>query len=216
MSALFPPAANTIVRVAALVLLAAPIIAVGTLYAYANSPLYTGQHDQIEQVIQFDHRHHVRDDGIDCRYCHSSVERSPYAGIPPTEVCMNCHAQVWNKSPLLDEVRARYFTDRAIAWNRVHRLPQFVYFNHSIHVNKGVGCVTCHGRVDRMALAEQVAPLTMGWCLDCHRNPAKHLRPVDLITEMSWEPAVNRDQLGKELMEKYDVHTRTNCTTCHR
>jgi hypothetical protein len=216
MSALFPPAWNTIVRVAALGLLAAPVIAVGALYVYAFSPLYTGQRDQIEQVIQFDHRHHVTDDGIDCRYCHSSVERSPYAGIPPTETCMNCHAQVWNKSPLLDEVRARYFTDRAIPWNRVHRLPNFVYFNHSIHVNKGVGCVTCHGRVDRMALVEQMAPLTMSWCLDCHRDPAKHLRPVDLITDMTWEPDVNRDQFGRELMTKYDVHTRTSCTTCHR
>jgi len=216
MSALFPPAANTIVRLGALVLLGAPVIAVGTLYAYAFSPLYSGQHDQIEQVIQFDHRHHVRDDGIDCRYCHSAVERSPYAGIPPTEVCMNCHAQVWNKSPPLDEVRARYFTDRAIAWNRVHRLPQFVYFNHSIHVNKGVGCVTCHGRVDRMSLVEQVAPLTMGWCLDCHRDPAKHLRPLELITEMTWQPPADGEQLGRELMEKFDVHTRTNCTTCHR
>ncbi len=216
MSALFPPASNTVVRALAIALLSAPVISVAALYVFAASPLYTGQHDQIEQVIQFDHRHHVFDDGIDCRYCHSSVERSPYAGIPSTGLCMNCHAQVWNKSPLLDEVRARYFTDRAIPWNRVHRLPKFVYFNHSIHVTKGVGCVTCHGRIDQMAQVEQVAPLTMGWCLDCHRDPTKHLRPIELITSMTWDSGLDRASLGRELMQKYDVRTRTSCSTCHR
>jgi hypothetical protein len=202
--------------VVVLVLLATPLIAVGTLYAYSYSPFYTGQYGQIQQVVQFDHRHHVWDDGIDCRYCHRSVEHSPSAGFPSTSVCMGCHEQIWNKSPLLDEVRARYFTDRAIPWSRVHRLPYFVYFNHSIHVNKGVGCVTCHGRVDRMAQVEQVAPLTMGWCLDCHRDPGSHLRPVQEVTNMTWDPTEDRQQLAQELMRKNDVHTRISCTTCHR
>ena len=216
MSALFPRSANTVVRVVVLVLLATPLIAVGALYVYAYSPLYTGQFSQVEQVIQFDHRHHVSDDGIDCRYCHRSVEVAPSAGIPSTSICMGCHEQIWNKSPLLDELRARYFTDRAIPWSRVHRLPDFVYFNHSIHVNKGVGCVSCHGRVDQMALVEQVAPLTMGWCLDCHRDPAAHLRPVQEITNMTWEPPSDRGQLALALMSQNQVQTRTNCTTCHR
>jgi len=216
MSALFPRSSNTVFRVVVLVLLATPLIAVGTLYAYSYSPLYTGQYSQIQQVVQFDHRHHVWDDGIDCRYCHQSVERSPSAGYPSTSVCMGCHEQIWNKSPLLDEVRARYFTDRAIPWSRVHRLPYFVYFNHSIHVNKGVGCVTCHGRVDRMAHVEQVAPLTMGWCVDCHRDPASQLRPVEEVTSMTWVPAGDRQQLAQELIQKNAVHTRISCTTCHR
>jgi hypothetical protein len=216
MSALFPRGSNTVFRVVLLGLFATPLLALGTLYAYTFSPYYTGQYSQVEQVIQFDHRHHVWDDGIDCRYCHQTVEQSPFAGIPSTSVCMGCHGQIWNKSPLLDEVRARYFSDRAIPWARVHRLPNFVYFNHSIHVKKGVGCVTCHGRVDQMALVEQVAPLTMSWCLDCHRDPAKHLRPLEEVTSMTWDPPDNREQLGRDLMKSHDVHTRTSCTTCHR
>jgi hypothetical protein len=216
MGALFPRSANTVVRLGALLLLATPLLVVGGLYVYSFSPLYTSQYSQVEQLIQFDHRHHVWDDGIDCRYCHRTVETSPYAGIPPTSICMTCHEQIWNKSPLLDEVRARYFSDRAIPWSRVHRLPDFVYFNHSIHVNKGIGCVSCHGRVDQMALVEQVAPLTMAWCLDCHRNPSSRLRPSEEITNMSWDPGPNRDQLASELTQKYQVSTRTNCTTCHR
>ena len=216
MSALFPPSSNTIFRVVAAALLSLPLIAVGAAYLFVESPYYTGQHDPVVQVVQFDHRHHVWDDGIDCRYCHQSVERSPSAGFPSTSVCMGCHEQIWNKSPLLDEVRARYFTDRAIPWSRVHRLPYFVYFNHSIHVNKGVGCVTCHGRVDRMAHVEQVAPLTMGWCLDCHRDPGSQLRPVEEVTNMTWVPAGDRQQLAQELIQKNAVHTRISCTTCHR
>jgi hypothetical protein len=129
---------------------------------------------------------------------------------------MNCHEQIWNKSPLLGELRARYFTAQPIPWNRVHRLPQFVYFNHAIHVNKGVGCVTCHGRVDQMAIVEQVSPLTMSWCLECHRNPARNLRPLQFITSMTWQPEGDREQLGSTLIQRYEVHTRTSCTTCHR
>jgi len=216
MSALFPPSSNTVFRVIASSLLAIPVIAVGAAYVYLESPYYTGQYDQVEQVIQFDHRHHVSDDGIDCRYCHGAVDHSPYAGVPSTSVCMNCHAQIWNKSPLLGELRARYFTAQPIPWNRVHRLPQFVYFNHAIHVNKGVGCVTCHGRVDQMAIVEQISPLTMSWCLECHRNPARNLRPLQFITSMTWQPEGDREQLGSTLIKRYEVHTRTSCTTCHR
>ena len=158
----------------------------------------------------------MKDDLIDCRYCHSSVEKAASAGIPPTELCLNCHAQVWNKSPLLDVVRASWFQNQPIVWTRVHNLPDFVYFNHAIHVSKGVGCVECHGRVDRMPVIQQVAPLTMGWCLDCHRNPAPRLRPVEEITNMDWKPEGDPVALGQELVKKYDVKPRVTCYTCHR
>jgi formate-dependent nitrite reductase cytochrome c552 subunit len=188
----------------------------GALFVYARAPAGTGQAEEIVQPLEFDHRHHVADDGIDCRYCHTSVERAASAGIPSTALCMNCHSQVWNRSPRLEPVRESYFTRQPIAWTRVHRLPDFVYFNHSIHVNKGIGCETCHGRVDEMPAIQQVAPLTMGWCLECHRNPAPNLRPVEEVTTMGWVARGDKDALAKELMKKNDVHTRTSCTTCHR
>jgi hypothetical protein len=189
---------------------------VGGLMLYWRTPFGTGQQEQVAQPVQFDHRHHVQDDLIDCRYCHSSVDKAPSAGIPPTELCLNCHSQVWNKSALLDLVRASWFQGRPISWIRVHKLPDFVYFNHAIHVNKGIGCVTCHGRVDQMAAIEQVQPLTMGWCVDCHRDPTPYLRPREQVTNMAWVPEGEPIALGKELARKYDVKTRINCTTCHR
>ena len=187
--------------------------------AYVRSPFVTNQNMPIEQPIEFDHRHHSGDEQIDCRYCHFSVEKSPSAGIPSTTVCMSCHAQVWNKSPYLTLVRQAYFTDQPIPWIRVHNLPDFVYFNHAIHVSKGVGCVTCHGRVDQMAAIEQYSPLTMQWCLDCHRNPKPNLRPQEFITSLTWQPPADpkaAEALGDELMKQNDVHSRTSCSTCHR
>ena len=205
-------------RLSAAALLAIPAIAIGGLMAYVRSPLVTNQFNPVEQPIEFDHRHHAGDEQIDCRYCHWTVENSPSAGIPSTTVCVSCHAQVWNKSPYLNEVRKAFFTDQPIPWVRVHNLPDFVYFNHSIHVNKGVGCVTCHGRVDEMGAVYQQAPLTMSWCLDCHRNPAPNLRPAEAITSMTWKPPEGVDpvEYGKTLAAQYDVHSRTSCTTCHR
>jgi hypothetical protein len=187
--------------------------------AYVRSPYVTNQQQPVEQPIEFDHRHHSGDEQIDCRYCHWTVEKSPSAGIPSTTVCMSCHAQVWNKSPYLVEVRKAFFSDQPIPWVRVHNLPDFVYFNHSIHVNKGVGCATCHGRIDQMGAVEQHAPLTMSWCLDCHRNPEPNLRPAEFITSMTWSPPADKAEaaaLGKKLAEEYDVHSRTSCSTCHR
>ena len=187
--------------------------------AYVRSPFVTNQNRPKEQPIEFDHRHHVGDEQIDCRYCHFSVEKSPSAGIPSTTVCMSCHAQVWNKSPYLAMVRQAYFTDQPIPWVRIHNLPDFVYFNHSIHVAKGVGCVTCHGRVDYMGAIEQYAPLTMSWCLDCHRNPKPNLRPQEFITSMTWQPPKDPQEaqaLADKLAKDYDVHSRTSCSTCHR
>jgi len=216
MTALFSPKANGAFRLVLAVLLLGAAGTVGALMAFQRTPYGTGQQHEIVQPVQFDHRHHVKDDLIDCRYCHTSVEKAASAGIPPTELCLNCHAQVWNKSPLLDVVRASWFQNRPIVWTRIHALPDFVYFNHAIHVNKGVGCVECHGRVDRMPAVQQVAPLTMGWCLDCHRNPAPRLRPVEEITNMDWKPEGDPVALGQELARKYDVKPRVTCYTCHR
>jgi hypothetical protein len=170
----------------------------------------------VEQPLQFDHRHHTRDEGIDCRYCHNTVDKSPYASIPPTELCLNCHSQVWNKSPLLEPVRQSFIQGKPIIWNRVYKVPEFVYFNHAIHVNKGVGCVTCHGRVDKMAAVEKVSSLTMSWCLDCHRNPAPHLRPVEEVTNMEWKPEGDPADAARLHVAKNEVHTRIACSTCHR
>jgi hypothetical protein len=207
MPALFPRWTNSVFRTALALGVVTPGGCVGLLMVYARTPFMTGEREPVQQPVQFDHRHHVGDDGIDCRYCHQNVETSAYAGLPPTATCMNCHAQIWNKSPLLDRVRRAYFEDRPIPWVRVNRLPQFVYFNHAIHVSKGVGCETCHGRVDRDASGEQAVPLTMGWCLDCHRDPAPRLRPLNEVTTMGW----SGDAAPPE-----DLHTRTSCTTCHR
>jgi hypothetical protein len=216
MSALFKPRSNilfrTVLFILAVVVLGIPV----TLMTWARTPFGTNQFDPVAQPVQFDHRHHVVDDGIDCRFCHTSVDRAASAGIPSTELCLNCHSQIWNKSALLDVVRQSGATGQPIEWLRVHRLPDFVYFNHAIHVNKGVGCASCHGRVDQMAAVQQVAPLTMSWCLDCHRNPAPHLRPPDQITNLAWRPEGDAAAIGQELMKRYDVHTRTTCTTCHR
>ncbi len=216
MSALFTPRANGIFKAVLVIAVAGAAGTVGALMAYARIPYGTGEHQQIQQPVQFDHRHHIVDDLIDCRYCHTTVDRAPSAGIPPTELCLNCHAQVWNKSPLLDVVRASWFSGQPIPWVRVHRLPGFVYFNHSAHVNKGVGCVECHGRVDQMPVIEQVAPLNMGWCLDCHRDPAPRLRPLEEITSMTWAPDGDRAALAADLAKRYEVRARTSCTTCHR
>jgi hypothetical protein len=215
---LFPRWTNTVSRLSAAALLAIPAIAIGGLMAYVRSPLVTNQFNPPEQPIEFDHRHHAGDEQIDCRYCHWTVENSPSAGIPSTTVCVSCHAQVWNKSPYLNEVRKAFFTDQPIPWVRVHNLPDYVYFNHSIHVNKGVGCVTCHGRVDEMGAVYQQAPLTMSWCLDCHRNPGPNLRPAEAITSMTWTPPKGEDPVayGEKLKKDYDVHARTSCDACHR
>jgi hypothetical protein len=216
MNALFPPKADAIFKAVLVLLVTGAGGTVGALMLYPRIPLGTGQQQQIAQPIQFDHRHHVVDDLIDCKYCHQTVDHAPSAGIPPTGLCLNCHSQVWNKSRLLDLVRASWFSGEPIPWVRVHKLPDFVYFNHAAHVNKGVGCVECHGRVDQMPAIEQVAPLTMGWCLDCHRDPYAHLRPPEEVTSMTWTPDGDRAALGKELARKNDVKPRTDCYTCHR
>ena len=169
-----------------------------------------------EQPVPFSHKHHVGDDGIDCRYCHTSVETSAFAGIPPTKTCMNCHSQLWNTAPILEPVRASFRDDKPLHWTRVHDLPDFVYFNHSIHIKKGVGCETCHGRVDRMPLMLQKNSLQMEWCLNCHRNPENYVRPRSEIFTMGYKPAEPQSVLGPRLVKQYAIKGNTSCSTCHR
>jgi Cytochrome c7 and related cytochrome c len=182
----------------------------------ARSPYVTRQDTFREQPIQFSHQHHVGGIGIDCRYCHTSVEKAASAGIPPTKTCMNCHAQIWANSPFLEPVRQSFRTDTPLRWIRVHDLPDFVYFNHSVHVKKGVGCSTCHGRVDRMPLMYQKSSLLMEWCLDCHRAPEKYVRPREAVYQMDYEPPPNQLELGGQLVRAYDIKSLTTCSTCHR
>jgi Cytochrome c7 and related cytochrome c len=216
MSALFSAKSDALLKLVMGLLAAGAIATIGGFLLYVRTPYGVSQNEQLVQPVMFDHRHHVQDDLIDCRYCHTTVEKAPSAGIPPTETCLSCHSQVWNKSPLLDSVRASWFTGKAIPWTRVHKLPDFVYFNHAIHVNKGIGCAECHGRVDQMAIIEQVQPLNMGWCLACHRDPNPRLRPLDQVTNMKWQAPANQAEVGARLAKQYDVHARVSCTTCHR
>jgi len=161
----------------------------------------------------------VGDDGIDCRYCHTSVETSAYAGIPPTKTCMNCHSVLFNNVGYLEPVRESYRTEQSIQWVKVHRLADYVYFNHSIHINKGIGCSSCHGAVNEMPLIFQASPLTMQWCLDCHRNPQVNLRPKEEIFNTNWKAPANQEEVGKKLAADYKLRSTTeltSCSTCHR
>ena len=193
--------------------------AVLAVLAAARSPYLTRQNITRQQPIQFSHKHHVGDDGIDCRYCHTSVETSAFAGIPPTKTCMNCHSVLFNNAGYLEPIRESYRTDKSIEWVKIHRLADFAYFNHSIHVNKGVGCSTCHGRVDEMPLVFQANTLLMQWCVECHRNPAPNLRPMDKVYAMDWTPTPDQEELGKKFMKERNIRTTaelTSCSTCHR
>ncbi len=184
--------------------------------AITRSSWVTQAHVIQTQPIQFSHERHVAGNGLDCRYCHTSVEDAAFAGIPPTKTCMNCHSQIFATSPYLEPVRASFRTDRSIEWRRVHDLPDFAYFNHSIHVRKGIGCSTCHGRVDRMPLMSQEASLQMEWCLDCHNNPEKYVRPRDQVYVMDYQPPADQLAIGKKLVTEYHIQRLTSCSTCHR
>jgi hypothetical protein len=181
-----------------------------------RSPYVTQADVAREQPVPFSHAHHVGGIGIDCRYCHTTAEVAASAGIPSTETCMNCHSQIWSNSPMLEPVRASFRTGESIQWTRVHDLPDFVYFDHSAHVNKGVGCTTCHGRVDRMPLMWQQESLHMEWCLDCHRHPEKYVRPKEEVFNPAYEAPADQIELGRRLVAQYSVHPRTSCSACHR
>jgi hypothetical protein len=216
MPQIFQRSANTLSKLS----LAGLLIVVTGLILFAmilgRSSYVTRAQEFVEQPIQFSHRHHVLDDGIDCRYCHTSVEKSPFAGIPPTKTCMNCHSQIWATAPILEPVRASFRDDRPLRWIRVHDLPDFVYFNHSVHVKKGMGCETCHGRIDEMPLTLQQNTLQMAWCLDCHRNPENYVRPRSEIYTMGYQPSVPQSVIGPQLVKEYGIRGNTSCSTCHR
>ena len=190
----------------------------GVVMAVERSAYRTYEGVVFEQPVPFSHDHHTAALGIDCRYCHTTVEREAFAGIPATEVCMNCHKEIWKDSPMLEPVRASYRDKVPIRWNRVHDLPDFVYFNHSIHVTKGVGCDTCHGPVNKMPLLRRGASLQMQWCLDCHRNPEKYVRPPEEVFNMDWQRP-DEPGYGEALREAAGIEDEqrlTSCSTCHR
>jgi Cytochrome c7 and related cytochrome c len=236
MAQVFDRSSNALARFS-LVLTGVIVIALGvTLNSLQRSPWVTRQGQRPDQPIPFSHKHHVEGLGLQCQYCHTSVEKSSYAGIPPTKTCMNCHSQIWTNAAYLEPVRESYRTGKSLEWTRVNQLPNFVYFNHSIHINKGVGCNTCHGPIDQMPLTYQYASLQMEFCLDCHRNTEKYLRPREQVFNMRYEQPVNdplgknavvfagtayNDQiaLGNALKDAYKVRSVkdiTSCNTCHR
>src|SRR5881296_534723 len=208
MAQIFHRSTNFIARFSVFSTLFLVGLALIAVLAVARSPYMTQQNIYREQPVQFSHKHHVGDDGIDCRYCHTSVETSAVAGIPPTKTCMNCHSVLYNNASYLEPVRESYRTDTSIEWVKVHRLADYVYFDHSIHVNKGVGCSTCHGRVDQMPIAYQASTLQMEWCVGCHRNPEKFVRPQDKIFDMEWRPEnKTKEEIadGRSLVANYHI-----------
>jgi len=216
MAQIFHPSTNTLSKLS---LFGVLFLVVGALFAAAEinrSSYVTQAGTPREQPVPFSHAHHVGGMGIDCRYCHTAAETSSAAGFPPTKTCMNCHSQIWLQSPMLEPVRQSFRTGTSLQWTKVNDLPDFVYFDHSAHVNRGVGCSTCHGRVDRMPLMWQAASLQMEWCLDCHRHPDRYVRPQREVFNPAWEPPANQLEEGARLVKEYGLHPRTACSTCHR
>lgn len=212
---LFPEWTNALRPWLAMALLGLPVYLV-VLVWLGGSPTSTDVGYAPRQPVPYSHALHVRELGLDCRYCHNTVDVAAKAAIPPTQTCMNCHARIRAESPKLLPVRESFATGMPVPWVRVHDLPDYVYFNHSAHVRRGVGCVECHGRVDTMEVVSQVAPLSMGWCLDCHRDPDPHLRPPEEVTSMTWTPAGDAREVGRQLRLGGRVAPSTDCWTCHR
>jgi hypothetical protein len=219
MAQFFPKSANMIALLSLILVAGVAGGGLTILLTTAKSPYNTDQKVSINQPVPFSHKHHVQGLGVDCRHCHFSVEESSFAGIPATKTCMTCHSQIWNEAPMLEPVRASYREDKSLEWIRVHDLPDYVYFNHSIHVAKGVGCATCHGQVDEMPLMMKAQTLQMSWCMDCHWHPEMNLRPKEEITNLDWQPPADPEQhlaLAKELAEEYNVQSKVSCSVCHR
>jgi hypothetical protein len=219
MPRVFPPFTNTIARYSLLgVLLGGAGLLWGGL-AFVRSSYGTGAGVARVQPVPFSHEHHAGQLQIDCRYCHDSVEHSAYAGMPPTKTCMNCHQQIWVGSQTLEPVRSSYASGQSLRWKRIYNLPGFVYFDHSVHVQKGVGCSSCHGRIDEMPFTYQAPSLLMEWCLDCHRKPEKHLRPREAVFDVQWRRPPDQIERGLRLKEEYHVRDSrhlTSCSVCHR
>jgi hypothetical protein len=218
MTQIFHPSTNTISRVSIFGALFFGLALLFVVYMIFRSPYVTGVNVVLDQPVPFSHEHHVRGLGLDCRYCHTSVETSSFAGLPPTETCMTCHSQIWTESPMLAPVRTSMRTNTPIRWNRVHDLPDYAYFNHAIHVQKGVGCVSCHGQVDAMPLTWKAEPMTMEWCLSCHRAPENHLRPRAEVFNMNWVPPKDQVSQGRKLIKEHQIPVQrlSDCYTCHR
>ncbi len=218
MSQIFHRSTNTLARVSLFGGVFILAVAVGVFAMLDRSSYNTGEGVVLEQPVPFSHDHHTAALGIGCVYCHTSAEKSAFAGIPPTATCMNCHNLIWSDSPMLQPVRESYRTGEPIRWVRVHDLPDYVYFDHSIHLAKGIGCESCHGRVDRMPLIMKAESLQMEWCLDCHRDPAAHVRPREEIQTMGWKPAdpERAEAEAAERVERYGVESLDSCSVCHR
>ncbi len=219
MAQIFHPSTNTISRVS--IYGAVFIIALGGYVAYRvnQASYFTDINEARQQPVPFSHKHHAAELGIDCRYCHTSVETSSFAGIPPTHTCMSCHSQIWVKSEMLEPVRESYATDKSIEWVRVNAVPDFVYFDHSIHVNKGIGCTTCHGPIGEMPITWRAHTLYMRWCIDCHKHPERYVRRREDVFKASYAPPSDQLALGRKLVKEYHIKSPreiTDCYTCHR
>ncbi len=215
MSAIFPKSTDKYLRILVGVLAVGAIGALA-LGGYLLQPDVKNTGYAPIQPVEYSHKLHAGDLAIDCRYCHYTVEKAGYAAVPQTEVCMNCHVRVKENSVLLQPVRDSYSTGEPIPWVKVHRLPDYVYFNHQAHVTSGVSCKSCHGRVDQMIVVKQMESLSMAWCLDCHRNPAPHIRPVEEVTNLAWAPDRDPVEIGREIIEAKGIHPPDNCAACHR
>jgi hypothetical protein len=216
MAQIFHPSTNTLARLS---IFGAVFILAGLLWLLAalNRSSYATQEGVARsQPVPFSHQHHVGSLGIDCRYCHTTVDKSAFAGMPATEVCMTCHTHIWNTSPTLEPVRESLRTGQSIPWVRVYDLPDFTYFDHSIHIKQGIGCVSCHGRIDQMPLTWKAQSLHMRWCLECHREPERFVRPRAAVFSMDWEKPEEQPTLGKQLVEDYHITSQTTCSVCHR
>lgn len=214
----FHPSTNTLARGSAVALPLGVLVFVVLMYVWQRTPYINQQEVTIEQPVPFSHKHHVGGLGIDCRYCHTTTESSQFAGVPPTKTCMNCHSQLYNGSDMLKPIRDSWAMNKPIEWNRVHNTPHYVLFPHDIHVAKGVGCSTCHGAVQDMSLTFQNSSLQMQWCLNCHRNPEKYLRPREEVFNGYYTPPADQIQLGLQLVKDYHIQPKMkleSCSTCH-
>jgi hypothetical protein len=215
MPALFSKSADLIMKIGGLVA-GAGLLATVAGYAYIAHPRNLDTGYSPEQPVPYSHKLHAGTMGLDCTYCHYTITKSAFAAVPTTETCMNCHMKVKDKSEKLAPVRESYKTGDPVQWIQIHKLPDYVYFNHRAHLSAGVSCVSCHGRVDQMVEVRQVMPLNMGWCLECHRNPAPNLRPANLVTKLDWVPDRDPVEIGNEIIAAKNIHPPVNCSGCHR
>ena len=215
MALIFPKSLDKYVKIGGGLLGVLALGGVGA-YAYFSHPLVMDTGYSPVQPVPYSHKLHVGQLGMDCYYCHNTVFKSSYAALPATETCMNCHVRVKPQSARLEKVRDSYATGQSIPWVKVHKLPDYVFFNHQAHVTAGVSCVSCHGRIDQMVEVKQVQPLSMGWCLECHRNPAPNVRPPELVTKLDWVPEGDPAEIGRQIIQAKGISPPTNCSGCHR